>query len=245
MTRRPRIHTGRPLREGATLVLEPQPSRHIARVLRLGPGAEITLFDGHGNEFRAHVQQVARDAVTVRVARQQLGTRESPLLINLIQGISRGERMDYAIQKAVELGVARIAPVFCNRTLVKLDGERLQRRQQHWQAVARSASEQCGRAVVPPVAAPRPLAQHLGQTTAEAPGLLLDPRGTAALTTLPGPGRVTLLIGPEGGLEQHERELAHERGFVGVRMGPRILRTETAAAAAIAVMQALWGDLGE
>ncbi|HYW93777.1 MAG TPA: 16S rRNA (uracil(1498)-N(3))-methyltransferase [Gammaproteobacteria bacterium] len=241
--RTPRIHCDQPLRAGNTVDLDGQAARHVARVLRLGPGAALVLFDGRGGEFGAHVESVAREVVTVRVGARRDPQGESPLAISLIQGISRGERMDYAVQKAVELGVTRIDPVFCTRSMVRLPGERLVRRRNHWQGVARSACEQCGRAVVPEVTMPRPLDERLAQDPGDGTRLLLDPAAGTRLADLPPPARATLLVGPEGGLDDAEAARARECGFTAVRMGPRTLRTETAAAAAIAVMQGLWGDM--
>ncbi|HYW05272.1 MAG TPA: 16S rRNA (uracil(1498)-N(3))-methyltransferase [Gammaproteobacteria bacterium] len=239
----PRIHCEQPLREGAIVTLEGQAARHVARVLRLGPGAALVLFDGRGGEFEAQIESAGRDGVTVRTGGRRRPRPESPLAVTLIQGVSRGERMDYAVQKAVELGVTRIDPVFCARSMVRLRGERLARRRDHWQGVARSACEQCGRAVLPEVRVPRPLDERLAQDPGDGTRLLLDPAAERRLADLPPPARATLLVGPEGGLDEAEIACAGERGFTAVRMGPRTLRTETAAAAAIAVMQGLWGDM--
>lgn len=239
----PRIHCDRPLREGARITLEGQAARHVARVLRLGPGAALVLFDGRGGEFTAQVESLGREVVTARVGEHRAAGRESPLAITLIQGISRGERMDYAVQKAVELGVARIDPVFCARSMVRLRGERLVRRRHHWQGIARSACEQCGRTVLPEIAMPRALDERLAPDPGDGTRLLLEPAAETRLAELPARARATLLVGPEGGLDDAEIAGAVERGFTAVRMGPRTLRTETAAAAALALMQGLWGDM--
>ena len=241
--RRTRIYLPVPLREGATVELDERARRHVVTVLRLRTGDELLLFNGKGGEWRARLEQVSRQSVTAKVE-EALPTHdtESPLRITLLQGISRGERMDFTIQKAVELGVSRIVPVVTERTQVKLSGERLERRLRHWRGVLIHACEQCGRDRLPVLEAPRPLAEALAES--DEPGLLLDPRGDRRITDLPeGMAGLRLLIGPEGGLSDRERSMAYEAGFEGLRLGPRILRTETAALAAIAALQSRFGDL--
>lgn len=241
--RNPRIHHPGPLSPGATVALEGEAANHVARVLRLRPDAAVTLFDGRGGEHAAVLREVHKKAVTAEVGAFVERDAESPLPITLIQGVSKGERMDFTVQKAVEMGVARIKPVFTARSVVRLEGERLERRRRHWQGVAISACEQCGRNRVPEVATPVALDAWLA---APPPGLclLLHHEADAGLDALtPPPAGVVLLIGPEGGLNEAERRTARDAGFRHLRLGPRVLRTETAAIAALAALQARWGDL--
>ena len=216
----------------------------MAHVLRLVAGDALTLFDGRGTVHDAVITQCARGAVRVRVRASRSEDRESPLQVTLVQAVSSGERMDYTVQKAVELGVAAVQPVLSERCVVRLSGERAAKRVAHWQAVAVAACEQCGRNYLPPVHALLPFAAWLEQAVA-APGLriLLAPGGAARLQELGRPsGKVTLLAGPEGGLTAAEEGDAGRAGFVSLQLGPRVLRTETAALAALAAMQTLWGD---
>jgi len=183
--------------------------------------------------------------LSVRIADRHLPVRESPLRIHLGQGISRGERMDYTLQKSVELGVASIAPLWVNRTQVQLEGKRLERRISHWNAVIRSACEQSGRLVVPTLHVPVTLDVWARAVPTDYRKLLLDPEGESPVRDMISQeSDVALVIGPEGGLETSEIARLQSIGFVGVRLGPRVLRTETAAVAALSVVQTLWGDLG-
>jgi 16S rRNA (uracil1498-N3)-methyltransferase len=225
------------------------PSRqahHVARVLRLKAGDAVTLFNGDGAEYDAVVARIAGDAVTVKVGDARGCARESPLEIVLGQALSSGERMDYTVQKAVELGVAAIHPLAAVRSVVRLAGERAEKRVAHWQAVAISACEQCGRNRVPPVAPVAELAAWLVRPAVSGAGVLrvlLSPEGATGLRDLPRPvASIVLLAGPEGGFTPEEEAAARHCGFVPVRLGPRVLRTETAAVAALAALQALWGD---
>jgi len=222
-------------------------SHHVVHVLRMAAGGRLTLFNGDGAEYEAIVTRVAKGSVWTRVENAQPVNRESPLQVTLVQGIARGERMDYTVQKAVELGVARIEPVLTGRGVVRLDAARARQKASHWQAIAVGACEQCGRNRVPEIAPVMSFDQWLAHRRAgahAAPGLLLDPEAAQSLRALPAPaGAVTLLAGPEGGLTGSERRAALAGGFVGVRLGPRVLRTETAALAALAAMLTLWGDL--
>jgi 16S rRNA (uracil1498-N3)-methyltransferase len=243
-----RVHVPRPLAAGTTLELEPGAGAHLTRVLRLAPGAPLAVFDGGGREHAATIATVRDARVTVLVGEPLTPCAESPLAITLAQGVSRGERMDYAIQKATELGVVRIAPLLCERSVVKLDAGQAARKLEHWRGVAAAAAGQSGRAVVPEVAAPCRVLDHLGAAApAAAAGwrLVLAPQATEGPRQLPpAVAAVELLIGPEGGLSDAELEAALLTGYTALKLGPRVLRTETAAAAAIAVLQALYGDLG-
>lgn len=245
-----RIHHPQPLTEGLETTLEESASTHVLRVLRLRPGAELRLFDGGGNEYEAALAGNIGGRAQVRVgSRQAPVAAESPLAVTLAQGISRGERMDLTLQKSVELGVQRIVPLVTAHTQVRLSGDRLARRQQHWEGVIIAACEQCGRAQVPELLPMITLDDWLDQSGAE-PGealrLVLDHRAERRLRELSPPAAgVTLLIGPEGGLEETEIAAAARRaGYLPLGLGPRILRTETAGLAALAALQTLWGDMG-
>ncbi|MBS0376561.1 MAG: 16S rRNA (uracil(1498)-N(3))-methyltransferase [Proteobacteria bacterium] len=237
-----------PLVAGERRQLAPGTAAHLTRVLRLEAGAPLVLFDGAGAEHTGTLARSHAGGVAVEVGAPRVPLPESPLAITLAQGVSRGERMDYAIQKATELGVAAIAPLLCERSVVRLDAAQAERRAEHWRAVAVAAAEQCGRAVVPVLQPPRRLAAHLDAAAAARDGsvrLVLAPGASDGPAALPrGLARLELLIGPEGGLADGELAAAAAAGYRPLRLGPRILRTETAAAAAIAVLQALLGDLG-
>jgi len=240
---RHRVYTGQPLQPGVAVILEDSPARHLTQVLRLKPGAEITLFNGDGHDYSARLDAVSR-RVTSAMVDQRLEPAEAPtpLQIHLAIGISKGERMDFAIQKAVELGVAYITPLITERCMVRLPGERQEKRLQHWRQVIISACEQSGRRHIPALNPVTSLTDWL-QSRSTKSGILLDHRAEHTLHELDPPaGEVTLLIGPEGGLSADERDLARSTGFNSVRMGPRVMRTETAPLAAIAAIQTLWGD---
>jgi 16S rRNA (uracil1498-N3)-methyltransferase len=238
----PRIHHPAPLSGGARIELSDTAANHVARVLRLPAGAPLILFNGSGGEFAATLAAIDKRRVLVDVGSFQDEEREPPLPIWLAQGVSRGERMDYTIQKAVELGVSRIIPLFTEHCGVQLHGERLEKRVKHWQGVVIGACEQCGRNRIPQIDCPLTLTRWL-QAPAEGLRLVLAPDAEHSLAQLPSPvGPVTLLIGPEGGLSDQELALAKEAGYRGLRLGPRILRTETAAVAALAAVLGTWGD---
>ena len=240
----PRIFHDGPLEMGQHLVLDAGAAQHLTRVLRLQPGAPVTLFNGEGGEYAAKLVRVERRQVEVGIGGFDSGETESPLQITLAQGISKGERMDYAVQKAVELGVARIVPVFTDRSVVRLSEDRLGRKLEHWRAVVISACEQCGRNRVPSVARAIHVADWLGQAKEDGVRLVLDHRAERGFGSLEGvPAAATLLVGPEGGLSDGELDAAIAAGYLPLSMGPRILRTETAAVAALAAMQTRFGDL--
>jgi len=238
----PRFYLDQPLAPGARFSLPPGPARHAARALRLAVDDAITLFDGRGGEYAARIERIQKDEVAVSITGFAAIERESPLRVMLAQGISSGERMDYTLQKAVELGVSAIQPIAAKRSVVKLMGERADKRVAHWQGVVASACEQCGRNRVPTVTAPRTLAGWLGQHTGGRL-LFLSPLADARLADLPAPTATDCLVaGPEGGFEADEIAALHATGAIAVRLGPRVLRTETAALAALAALQTLWGD---
>jgi len=237
----PRILVELPLEQQSLVELPPRPSRHLAQVLRLCAGDLVILFNGDGRDFPGHILTAAKDTVRVQVDKPIEIEPPPKLEIHLGIGISKSERMDLVIQKAVELGVARISPLFTERNLVRLDGLRLEKRQQHWRGILVSACEQSGRRRLPEIAGGTSL-NHWLDGRHPCP-LLLDPRGAIALPDLSPPtGALTLLVGPEGGLSTEEQTRAKRAGFTAVRLGPRILRTETAPLAALAAIQALWGD---
>lgn len=241
--RTPRIFHDGPLHTGESIALNASAAQHLATVLRLQADARIVLFNGGGGEYVARLARVERRRVEVEIGTFVPREAESPLRLTLAQGISKGERMDYAIQKAVELGVARIVPVFTERSVVRLTDERLRRKVDHWRGVATSACEQCGRNRLPVVSTAVTLANWLAEPESDDIRIALDHRGSPGFDRLKGvPAAATLLVGPEGGLSDNELDAAKEAGYFALSMGPRILRTETAAVAALAAMQTLFGD---
>lgn len=239
-----RIYCDNPLASGAETMLPTAGAYHVARVLRMREGAPLSVFDGAGAEFLAEITRVDGDRVSVRIGQPMATTTESPLRITLVQGVSRSERMDWTLQKATELGVAAIAPVLSARSVVRLDEKQTERKQSHWRGIVIGACEQCGRAKLPSVASPVTLRNYLANTRKEGLRLVLSPSAPGSLAGLASlPTKVELLIGPEGGLDDDELTMANKAGFTPVRLGPRVLRTETAAVAALSVLQALWGDL--
>jgi 16S rRNA (uracil1498-N3)-methyltransferase len=233
------------LGNGREVRLEGEQARYLGRVLRLKAGDVLSLFNADDGEWRARIVAIGHDNVVLLAFEPQHRQVESPLRTHLVQGISRGERMDFVVQKATELGVKRISPVLTAHGMVKLDAERADKRRAHWQAIAESASEQSGRIRPPLVDLPVPLNDWFdGGNDGDSTQLVLAPGATDTLTGIGGIGeKLCLLIGPEGGLSEREREDAGLAGFRAVSLGPRILRTETAALAALAVAQATWGDL--
>lgn len=233
-----------PLSVGLTAQLSEHAAAHAIRVMRLKTGDTLTLFCDDGHDYLCQLSSVEKKSATVEVLSRTQVSNESPLSIRLLQGISSGDRMDYTIQKAVELGVTEIYPLSTERCVTKLSGDRAEKRTEHWQGVAIAACEQSGRAVIPRVHAPLALPQWLSQyATPDCLNLLLNPVGAKRLAALSKPDHpIHLLIGPEGGLSAAEIELATQHHFQSIVLGPRILRTETAALTAIACMQSLWGD---
>lgn len=242
--RKIRFYSEAKLAPGAEVKLSERAAIHAIRVLRMNEGDTAILFNGDGFDYPCQLVSVKKSAVITKVKGRESVENESGLAVTLLQGISSGDRMDYTIQKAVELGVTRIQPIATERSVVKLNQSRAQKRLAHWQGVVASACEQSGRAVVPPVAMPLTLAQWFAQAeSANVMKLLLNPVGAKRFAELAKPtSEVQLLIGAEGGLAQNEIDLALDNGFESVVMGPRVLRTETAALVAMSVMQSLWGD---
>ena len=239
-----RIFCEGPLQNGTTIPLSAAGANHVARVLRMREGAPLVIFDGSGSDYQAEIVAVQGDKVLVQLRQQTAGAAESPINITLVQGVSRSERMDWALQKATELGVTAIAPVLTARSVVRLDEKQAAKKQTHWHGIVIGACEQCGRSRVPTVAAPITLPDYFANVRNEAMRLVLDPAAPGSLTGIASlPSQVELLIGPEGGLDDDEVSAAQKAGFTPVRLGPRVLRTETAAVVALSVLQARWGDL--
>ncbi|WP_369937064.1 16S rRNA (uracil(1498)-N(3))-methyltransferase [Xanthomonas tesorieronis] len=238
-----RCHVELPLREGDDVALPEDVAGHLLRVLRLREGDRCVLFNGDGCDYEAELLQVGKRGASARIGAAQPANNESPLAITLLQGVARGEKMDLILQKATELGVAAIVPVWAERTEVKLDAARTDKRVAHWRSVIVSACEQSGRARVPSLAAPLALADAAAVAGTQLK-LTLDPQGEHRLRTLDIAGNAaTIAIGPEGGWSPRDRAALQAAGFAGLRLGPRILRTETAGLAAIAALQAQCGDL--
>ncbi|WP_017916573.1 16S rRNA (uracil(1498)-N(3))-methyltransferase [Xanthomonas sacchari] len=239
-----RCHVELPLHAGAELSLPEDVANHLLRVLRLREGDPCVLFNGDGRDYPAELLQAGKRNASVRIGAAQPVDNESPLAITLLQGVARGEKMDLILQKATELGVAAIVPVWAERTEVKLDAARVDKRVAHWRSVVIAACEQSGRARVPQLSVPLALADA-ARAAADSPcRLILDPQGEQRLRSLAiGGAAVTIAIGPEGGWSPRDRATLEAAGFVGLRLGPRILRTETAGLAAIAALQAHYGDV--
>lgn len=238
----PRIYTGSDLLSGHHVVLEEAPSHHLSKVLRMQPGRELSLFNGRGGEFRASIREINKRHVEVSVGDFCADDRQSPLSLELAIGLSRGERMDWVLQKATELGVTRITPLLTERTEVKLGGERLDKKLEHWQQVVISACEQCQRNILPKLHRPMPLNDWLAGVDAQQK-FVLHHRDQRSLPADEKVASVALLIGPEGGLSDNEIALALQQEFAPLTLGPRVLRTETAPLVAISLVQYLWGDL--
>lgn len=237
-----RVHTDQPLQRHSELVLGKDAARHLVTVLRLRQGDAVALFNGDGNAYPGEILAASPKSVTVRLGEPDHDDRESPLVTRLGIGISRGDRFDWVLQKATELGVSEVFPLYTERTEVKLKGEREEKKQRHWQQVMISACEQCGRNRVPRLHEPQPLRDWLGVNADIR--LLLHHRSDVTLQALRGetPASVAVLIGPEGGLSPEEIEQGLQAGFRSLTLGPRVFRTETAPLVALSLFQGLWGD---
>lgn len=243
----PRFFVESPLAPGLVVTLPDEVARHV-QVLRLQTGDALTLFNGEGGQYAARLVELGRRSALVEIGAFETVEAEPPYRITLAQGIAGGDKMDWLVEKAVELGVARIAPLVAARGVVRLSAERASRRQAHWQGIVRAACEQCGRNRLPEIEPARDLSKWLdGLPVAAEPGamrLMLSPRASVPFDSLPSAapiGEVTLLIGPEGGLSPEEEETAMAHGFSGLSLGPRVLRTETAGMAVLAALAARWG----
>lgn len=235
----PRFYVDAELALG-TVHLPEATSHYLSRVLRLAVGAQIQLFDGSGHEYLSEITAISKKVVSVELTEQVAGLPDSSLVIHLGQGLSRGERMDWAIQKATELGVTEITPLFTERCEVRLNDERAEKRLAHWRQIAISACEQCGRSTIPVIHPPQAIAEWM-QTVQADLKLVLHPVAQP-LTAHQPPNSLAFLIGPEGGLTEAEVAQAAGAGFLPARLGPRVLRTETAPVVALSVAQQLWGD---
>ncbi|MDO8293666.1 MAG: 16S rRNA (uracil(1498)-N(3))-methyltransferase [Gallionella sp.] len=242
----PRFYCPPPLPLGGSFDLPPDAAHHAARVLRLREGNRVEIFDGLGNECHGVIAELGGKRVVVGEITAVNADRESPLPVMLAQALSSSEKMDWVIQKATELGVTEIQPLDTERSVARLSAERAAKRLEHWRQVAISACEQCGRNVLPEIHAPLDIMAWLQQGLAQQPPavkFILLPQGAASLHSQPKPqGKVVLLIGAEGGFTQAESDSALRCGFMPVRLGARVLRTETAAVAGLAALQTLWGD---
>ncbi len=238
-----RLYTNQPLAPDTEVVLEERVAHYLQRVLRLRAGHALVLFNGDGCDYAGELVDSRRDRVAVQVNTRVPATAESDLRLVLVQAVSKGDRMDHSLQKATELGVAAVQPLFTERTEVRLDGARLDKRMAHWRGVVIAACEQCGRARLPALEPPRSLEAWLALDPA-APRFALAPGAERALAGVTlDQGAAELLIGPEGGFSERELKQLVLAGCTAVSLGPRILRTESAGPAALAVLQALWGDL--
>lgn len=239
----PRFYIPLPLSAPMRMTLPAAAAHHAARVLRLHVGDALIVFNGHGGEYGAHILAMGKQDVTIEIERHDPIERESPLDVILVQALSAAERMDFTIQKAVELGVRQIVPVESERCVVRLHGERAAKRVQHWQQIAVSACEQCGRNRVPDIKPIISLAAWLATSEPEPERWILLPEAEKALRDMQRPRKpVAVLVGPEGGFTDAEAAAAQRAQHQSVRLGPRILRTETVAPAMLAAMQVLWGD---
>jgi 16S rRNA (uracil1498-N3)-methyltransferase len=240
-----RLYYDAAITAGASLQLGTEQARYVGRVLRAKPGQQVSVFNGDDGEWLAEIESIGKNDATLHIISSTSVATESPLDIHLVQGVSRGERMDFVMQKATELGVKRISPVLSDHGMVRLDGNRAIKRQGHWQSIANSACEQCGRIRPPLVDAPIRLNDWFGRGPAKtATQLILRPDSGKPLASFAAAEKsLCLLVGPEGGFSAREYEDAEVAGFSPVSLGPRILRTETAAVAVLTLAQSLWGDL--
>jgi 16S rRNA (uracil1498-N3)-methyltransferase len=237
----PRIFTQAKLTTGSQLELEDSVAHYLGKVLRMPPGRPLILFNGQGGEYQATLDEINKKAALVSVGEFCSDNRESPLAIHLAIGLSRGERWDLVLQKATELGVTQITPLFTENCEVKLAGERLAKKMEHWQGIIVSACEQCQRNILPQLNCPTDYGDFIIGKHSEL-NLVLHHRSDQKISDYPAPTSCTLLIGPEGGLSANEILLAHNNTFNALRLGPRVLRTETVPLAALSVVQMVWGD---
>jgi 16S rRNA (uracil1498-N3)-methyltransferase len=238
----PRIFSAQKLQINASIELEPGPSQHLSRVLRMKRGDSIILFDGTGGQYPATITALGKKSVVAITADFDPVERESGLCLHLGIAISRGERMDWVVQKATELGVSAITPLRSERTEVRLSEARAEKKLRHWQQVATSACEQCGRNRLPNIQPTQNLAQWVSGVEADT-RLVLHHRASSTHADATSPSSIALLVGPEGGLSPDEITAAEQAQFSSLQLGPRVLRTETAPLAAIAILQARWGDM--
>jgi 16S rRNA (uracil1498-N3)-methyltransferase len=237
----PRIYSAADLSSGLRTELDDQAFAHLIRVLRMNDGDPVRLFNGDGHEYAGQLCDVQKKSASVLIGDILRSEADTPLKLQLGQVVSKGDRMDFTIQKATELGISDITPLWSERCEVRLKGERLDKKMEHWQKVAISACEQSGRNRIPAIHQPQYFADWAKNNNADV-RLLLHPHRQKPLRDYPQPASVALLVGPEGGFSEQEVEMAMSSGFAGLTLGPRILRTETAALAALSVFQFQWGD---
>jgi 16S rRNA (uracil1498-N3)-methyltransferase len=239
----PRLYIPEVAASGGIVTVTGQTAHHVIKVLRLRPGSAIRLFNGHGAEWDAVLLESNRSEIRLEVCSPVEAIAASSLSITLAQGIARNDRMDFILQKSVELGVSSIQPLWMQRCQSRLRNERLEKRMQHWRGVIINACEQCGRSTLAELYNPENYTGWISKQNPSALGLMLQPESTQVLNDHPPQGRdIVVLVGPEGGLTTEEQRLAELSGFTGIRLGQRILRTETAALSALASMHTLWGD---
>jgi 16S rRNA (uracil1498-N3)-methyltransferase len=236
-----RIYTDQPIKQDSPILLFGQQAHYLSKVLRLKANAKLILFNGDGYEYKSLITDIDKHSITLEIKEAALANSESPLHTILGLGLSRGERMDLAIQKSTELGVTEIVPLFTEFSEVKLQGERLHKKMRHWQQVAISASEQSGRNCIPKLHPPQELSSWCSNLDCKRK-LIFESSAVKALPAQENTTQVALLIGPEGGFSEYEIKNALNSGFIAVRLGPRILRTETAPIAALTSLQLIWGD---
>ena len=241
----PRIYTSAELTLNTSIELDSEASNHVGKVLRMKQGYQITLFNGNGSDYAATISDITKKTVTVSIDNSRETHSESCLYTHIGQVISRGDRMDYMIQKSTELGVSEITPLTSERCEVKLKGDREEKRIKHWQQIAISAAEQCGRAKVPSINAIMSLDEWIKDKPADELGLVMHHRTTQNLKDIRKPQKARLLIGPEGGLSEQEIESAINAQFVATTLGPRVFRSETAPIATLSIIQWLWGDFNQ
>ncbi|MEX2130550.1 MAG: 16S rRNA (uracil(1498)-N(3))-methyltransferase [Pseudohongiellaceae bacterium] len=234
-----RLHVDQALQADTVVAVAGEPAHYLVNVLRLKPGMHCTVFNSGDGEFAATVESTGRQELKLALGESIVCSANPTLKIHLGMGLSRGERMDYAIQKSTELGVSEITPIFSARCEVKLSGDRLGNRLQHWRKIAINACEQCGRTLVPVINSPMPLADWLVSNPA---GIVLDPEGDTAIDMLEIKNAVSVLTGPEGGLTDSELQLAVTHGYRKLKIGPRVLRTETAPLVVLSLLQFCYGD---
>lgn len=238
----PRIYCDVRLGPGAQFSLPQDAANHVGRALRLRVGDTLVVFDGRGGEYEAVIQRIDRDRVDVKTGAFHDVDRESPVLVGLVQGLPEADKMDWILQKSVELGVAWVQPVVCERSVVRLSGDRAARRESHWQRVVIAACEQCGRNRIPELRPTLAFRDWAAQPSQASRWMLAPGAGEALASRAAPAGPVELLVGPEGGLSERELDIAATVGFSFLSLGPRVLRAETAPLAALSAMQALWGD---
>lgn len=237
----PRIYSTTHLQANTSVSLDEQTSHYLGKVLRMQAGRELIVFDGRGGEYPATIESISKKSVVINTGAHNPTDNQSPLHTHLAIGISRGERWDFVLQKATELGVSEITPLFTERCEVKLSGDRLEKKLGHWQSILVSAAEQCQRNILPIINNPQNYSAFISTEPAGL-GLVLHHRSDCKITDYTTPKSCTLLVGPEGGLNDDEIDQALNAGYHALTLGPRVLRTETAPLAALSVVQTLWGD---